>query len=329
MNPKVVIAYPGFGDIEQEIEVLNGINAEVIHTGDIDSPATQEALRTADAVMVTIQPVAAATLDLMEKCRIIARIGTGLDAIDLDYAAQKGIWVTYVPDYSIDEVSTHAITLMLAQARGIVPLLAGTNQGKWDSSVVTVRRLRDQTLGVAGCGRIGTATAAKGRGLGMRVIGYDPFIPADQLRAAGIEPVDLPTLLKSSDYISLHMPLTPDTRNMINADALAQMKPSAYLVNTSRGALIDEDALLAAVRNRTIAGAALDVLKVEPPAPDNPLLHQSGILVTPHAAWYSEEAKVDVRRRGAEDVVRVLTGQPPRAPANRLTLANGSVKTTA
>jgi D-3-phosphoglycerate dehydrogenase len=261
----------------------------------------------------------------MDKCQIIARVGTGLDAIDMDYAADKGIWVTYVPDYSIDEVSTQAITLMLIQARGIVPLLAGTRAGRWDASMITVRRLANQTLGVAGCGRIGAATAAKGLGLGMRVIGYDPFLPAERLRAAGIEPVDLPTLLSTSDYISLHMPLTPETRNMINADALAQMKPTAYLVNTSRGPLIDEEALLAAVRNNTIAGAALDVLVTEPPAPDNPLLHEERILVTPHNAWYSEEAKVDVRRRGAEDVVRVLTGEPPRAPANRVLVKNSSV----
>ncbi|MBW7886244.1 MAG: hypothetical protein H3C34_27180 [Caldilineaceae bacterium] len=133
-----------------------------------------------------------------------------------------------------------------------------------------------------------------------------------------MRPVDLPALLRESDYISLHMPLTRDNRHIIDAAALRQMKPTAYLINTARGPLIDEDALLDAVRSRTIAGAALDVLSVEPPAPDNPLLHEERILITPHIAWYSEEAKVDVRSRGAEEVVRVLRNEPPRAPVNRI-----------
>jgi len=324
MRPSVVIAYPGFGDIEVEKEVLRQIDANVIHTGGVDGKDAQEAMRTADAIMVTIQPLSAATIDPWERCRIVARIGTGLDAIDLNHAAQKGIWVTYVPDYSIDEVSAHAIALLMAQARGIITYAHSVREGKWDNSVHHIRRLQGQVLGVVGCGRIGQATAAKGRGLGLRVIGYDPYIDPDALRAQGIEPVDLPTLLAQSDYISLHSPLTAENRNLINAETLAQMKSSAYLINTARGPLVDEAALLAAVQNGQIAGAALDVFVTEPPALDNPLLHDPRIIVTPHTAWYSEEAKIDVRQRGAEDVVRVLSGQPPRAPANKVVLANGA-----
>lgn len=318
MKPTVVVAYPGFGDIEIEREVLRQIDAEVIHTGNVKTDEAKEALRSADAVMVTIEPIPAAIIDTMERCKIIARVGTGLDAIDLDHAGRKGIWVTYVPDYSIDEVSAHAITLLLAQARGLVTFANSTKTGKWDNSLHTIRRLEGQVLGVVGCGRIGAATAAKGRGLGLRVIGYDPYMNPDMLRAQGIEPVDLPTLLAQSDYISLHSPLTAENRNLINAEALAQMKPTAYLINTARGPLIDEAALLKAVRSGQIAGAALDVFVTEPPTLENPLLSEPRILVTPHVGWYSEEAKVDVRQRGAEDVVRVLTGQPPRAPANKL-----------
>lgn len=324
MQPSVVIAYPGFGDIEVEKDVLRQIDAAVIHTGGVEGREAEEAMRTADAVMVTTQPLSAGAIEPLERCRIIARIGTGLDAIDLDFAARKGIWVTYVPDYSIDEVSTHAIALLLTQARGIVTYANATREGTWDSSLHYIRRLQGQVLGILGCGRIGQATAAKGRGIGLRVIGYDPFIGPDQLRVQGIEPVDLETLLRESDYISLHSPLTGDNRNLINAGTLAQMKPSAYLINTARGPLIDEAALLNAVRNGQIAGAALDVFVTEPPAPDNPLLHDPRIIVTPHAAWYSEEAKIDVRQRGAEDVVRVLRGEPPRAPANRLARSNGA-----
>lgn len=318
MRPTVVIGYPGFGDIEVEKEILRTIDADVIHTGATDTPEAREAVRNADALMVTIQPVSNELIASMQRCRIISRVGTGLDAIDLESATKRGVWVTYVPDYSIDEVSAHAVMLLLAQARGLPTLLRKTQAGRWESGGVYVRRIQGQVLGLIGCGRIGLATAAKAQGLGLKVIGYDPYIGPDTLQAAGVRPVDLPALLRESDYISLHMPLTRDNRHIIDAAALRQMKPTAYLINTARGPLIDEDALLDAVRSRTIAGAALDVLSVEPPAPDNPLLHEERILITPHIAWYSEEAKVDVRSRGAEEVVRVLRNEPPRAPVNRI-----------
>lgn len=321
MPPTVVIAYPGFGDISVESHLLQAAGLEVVHTQTTTTPAAQAAMRQADAVMVTIQPVSAEMIAGMERCRIISRVGTGLDAIDIPAAAARGIWVTYVPDYSIDEVSTHAITLLLAQARGLAPLLDSTRRGEWDQRPAgVVQRLSDQTLGVVGFGRIGQAAAAKGRGLGLRVIAHDDYVPEHAFAAAGVERVDLATLLAESDYISLHAPLTDATRHLINARTLAQMKPSAYLINTARGPLVDEEALLAAVRGGQIAGAALDVLATEPPAPDHPLLHEPRILITPHIAWYSEAAKHDVRVRGAEEVIRVLQGQPPRAPVNQVAL---------
>jgi len=319
MKPTVLIAYPPFGDLQIEMEILARLNGTVLHFPGTDSPEAQAAMRTADAVMVTIQPVRADLISTLERCRIICRVGTGLDSIDLDAAAQRGIWVTYVPDYSIDEVSTHAISLLLAQARGIPQLVASTRAGQWSNAAAgIVYRMKEQTLGLLGCGRIGQAVAAKGKGLGLRVIAHDPFMDAQAIRAHGVEPVDFATLLAESDFISLHTPLTADNRHIINAASLAQMKPTAYLINTARGPLINEDALLHAVQTGQIAGAALDVLTVEPPSPDNPLLHEPRIFVTPHTAWYSEAAKVDVRVRGAEEVVRVLNGEPPRAPANRI-----------
>lgn len=319
MPPTVVIAYPPFGDLHVEQEILQRLGGTILHFPGIHSPEAQAAIATADAVMVTIQPVPAQLIARMERCKLICRVGTGLDAIDLDAAARRGIWVTYVPDYSIDEVSTHAIALLLAQARGIPNLVASTRAGQWNNSAGgIVYRMRGQTLGLLGCGRIGQAVAGKGRGLGLRVIAHDPFMDEQTLREMGVEPVDFATLLAESDFISLHSPLTNANRCIINADSLARMKPTAYLINTARGPLIDEAALLHAVQSGQIAGAALDVLTVEPPAPDDPLLHEPRILVTPHTAWYSEAAKVDVRVRGAEEVVRVLNGEPPRAPANRI-----------
>jgi D-3-phosphoglycerate dehydrogenase len=318
--PKVVIAYPGFGDIEIEQEILRRIDADVVHTGTTTTPEAQEAIRQADALMVTIQPVPAALIASMQRCRLISRVGTGLDAIDIPAATERNIWVTFVPDYSIDEVSTHAITLLLAQARGLLPLVQGTRQGIWDASRAgVVQRLRDQTLGVVGFGRIGQAAAAKGRGLGLKVIAYDAYVDDTFFTAAGVQRVDLETLLRTADYVTLHVPLNGETHGLINAQTLSRMKPSAYLINTARGPLVDEEALLQAVQSGQIAGAALDVLAMEPPPPDHPLLREERILVTPHAAWYSEAAKVDVRVRGAEEVVRVLSGEAPRAPVNQVT----------
>lgn len=261
MPPTVVIAYPPFGDLQIEQEILQRLGGTVLHFPGTDSPEAQAAMRTADAVMVTIQPVRAELIGTLERCKLICRVGTGLDAIDLDAAARRGIWVTYVPDYSIDEVSTHAISLLLAQARGIPNLIASTRAGQWNNSAGgVVYRLRGQTLGLLGCGRIGQAMAFKGLGLGLRVIAHDPYMDGQSLRAAGIEPVDFDTLLAESDFLSLHSPLTDANRCIINADSLARMKPTAYLINTARGPLIDEAALLQAVRSGQIAGAALDVL---------------------------------------------------------------------
>ena len=319
MNMNVVIAYPGFGDIEIERAILNAAGLEIEHVGNLDTEEAKEAARQCDALMVTIQPVRAELIHGLERCRLICRVGTGLDAIDIGAATERGIWVTYAPDYSIDEVSTHAIALVMAQARGLPGLLGATRQGIWNSEAGGILyRFGDQTLGVIGCGRIGQATAAKGRGLGLEVLVYDPYVDAAAMEKLGVQVVDLETVLRKSDYISLHSPLTDETRHLINAETLAMMKPTAYLVNAARGALVDEDALLAAVQGGQIAGAALDVLNVEPVAPDHPFLEEERILLTPHAGWYSEESKIDVRVQGAKEVVRVLRGERPRAPVNEL-----------
>jgi D-3-phosphoglycerate dehydrogenase len=184
-----------------------------------------------------------------------------------------------------------------------------------------MRRPSRVTLGVLGFGRIGSAAAAKGRGLGLRVIAHDPNVDPAVMQAAGVEPVSWERLLQSADYLSLHVPLEAGTRQLINEEALALMQPHAYLINTARGGIIDETALLAALQRGTIAGAALDVLTTEPPPPDHPLLHDPRVTVTPHAAWGSFEASQDVRTKGAEEVVRVLRGEQPRYAANIVTSA--------
>jgi len=209
--------------------------------------------------------------------------------------------------------------LLLAQARRLPRVLASTRRGEWNGSLAQpFPRLKGQILGVLGFGRIAQAVAAKGRGLGLEVIAHDPYVEPATMIAAGVRPVTAETLWRESDFISLHTPLTDGTRQMVNAQSLAHMKPSAYLINTARGQLIDEPALLQAVQSGQIAGAALDVLTTEPPPPDYALLHEENILITPHFAWYSEDANHDVRARGAEEVVRVLRGERPRAPVNAI-----------
>lgn len=316
---KVLIAYRQFPDVIVEQGILDAVDAQVVWLHGLDNAEAQAELPTADALMVSIEIVSAAEIARMNQCRIVARVGAGLDAIDVPAATARNIWVTNVPDYSVDEVSSHVMALLLACARRVPWLVESTRRGEWDGTFIRpFPRLKSQVLGIVGFGRIARATAAKGLGLGLKVVAYDPYVAAGEMRVAGVKPVDLDTLLATSDFISLHVPLTNDTRRMMNADSLSKMKPTAYLINTARGPLVDEDALLAALQNKQIAGAALDVLTVEPPLPDNPLLNDPRALVTPHVAWYSEDANYDVRARAAEDVVRALRGDSPRYAVNRV-----------
>ncbi|HUB41010.1 MAG TPA: C-terminal binding protein [Streptosporangiaceae bacterium] len=312
----VLIAYAERAQSLRETALLEEMGYQVQHAQGVPGTADPR-LRDAEAILVTVQEVTAGTLDAMPACKIVSRVGTGLDSIDLDAAARRGIYVTNVADYSVDEVSTHAIALLLAHTRRLPQYVAGVRAGQWSSTGNgAIRRLRGLTLGVVGFGRIGQATAAKGRGLGLWVLAFDPFRAGTDIRASGAEPVDLPELLDRSDFISLHVPLTAQTHHLINAQALAAMKPSAVLINTARGGLVDEPALAAAIRSGQIAGAALDVLAQEPPPQDHPLLADQRVLITPHAGWYSTEAQDDVAVRACEEVHRVLSGQPPRSPAN-------------
>ena len=317
--PTVVIAYADFPDTALEDDILKTIGATILRVGGLETPEQLEAARQADGLIVSVHSVPASLLNSMACCRIVSRMGTGLDAIDIPAATARGIWVTNVPDYAVDEVSTHAISLLLALHRRLPRMLESTQQGAWDSGLARpFPRLKGQTLGVLGFGRIGRATAAKALGLGLEVIAHDPYVPAQDIEAQGVHAVAADRLWRSADFLSLHTPLTDETRQIVNAKMLALMKPTAYLINTARGALINDAALLQAVRSGQLAGAALDVLGVEPPPPDHLLLHHEQILITPHYAWYSEASSRQVRVSAAEEVVRVLRGERPRCPANEV-----------
>jgi D-3-phosphoglycerate dehydrogenase len=273
----------------------------------------------ADGLLVLAAPVTARVLATLSRCRVIGRLGVGLDMIDLPAATAEGIQVTYVPAATTDEVSDHALALLLALSRRLLRLDAAVRAGNWHhlAGGQDMHRLRDQTVGVIGFGRIGAAFAGKLEALGPTVLVHDPQVPDDVVVAGGATPVGLGELLRRSDYISLHAPLMEHTRHLIGAPELASMKPTAQLINVARGPLVDQQALVAALAEGRIGGAALDVLEDEPPAPDDPLLRLDNVLLSPHAAHYSLEAIEEMLQTVVDDVIAVLQGRAPRFPANQ------------
>jgi D-3-phosphoglycerate dehydrogenase / 2-oxoglutarate reductase len=271
----------------------------------------------ADAVMNCYAPMPAEVIRGLDRCVVIARYGIGLDTVDLDQASAQGILVTNVPDYCIDEVSDHALALILSLARGVTLLDRQVRAGSWTpTDARPLHRLRGRTLGLVGFGRIARALAAKAASLGYRVVTTDPFVPEESVRQAGAEPMTLEALLTEADVVSIHAPLTAESTHLIGVEELALMKPGAILVNTSRGPLVDLDALRAALAEGRLGGAGLDVLEVEPPAADDPLLHRDDVIVTPHAAFYSEESLRELQRKAVEQVIEALAGRTPPYAVN-------------
>jgi len=307
-----------FPDLEVERKLLAEAGHELRFGGNVTgADDLRAALSGADAVLNCYVPIPSDLTLELERCRIIARYGIGLDTIDVEAATGAGIVVTNVPDYCIDEVSDHALALILALARGIVRLDRRVRMGAWSPmDAAPLRRIRGRTLGLVGFGRIARTLATKAAGIGYRVVASDPFLPDDDIAAAGAEPVTFDRLLAGADVVSLHAPLTPETRHLIGAPQLAAMSDDAVLVNTSRGGLVDLDAVRAALAGGTLGGAALDVLETEPPASDDPLLSMPGVIVTPHAAFYSEESMTELRRKAVQQVIDALAGRVPTYAVN-------------
>jgi D-3-phosphoglycerate dehydrogenase / 2-oxoglutarate reductase len=271
----------------------------------------------ADAILTCWRPVTRAVLDAAGHCRTVARYGVGLDNIDVSRATELGIVVTNVPDYCVEEVSDHTAALVLALTRHVVSFAGQVRSGGWDNTAFgPMRRLSGQTVGLVGAGAIARRVADKLGGLGMTVLVWSPSTPAG--RAVGLATAvgSLAELLTRSDVVSLHVPLSEGTRHLIDADALARMKPSALLVNTSRGPVVDTAALAAALREGRLAGAGLDVLPQEPPASDDPLLGLDNVILTPHAAFASVEAVTELQTKAAENVAAVLRGVRPKYLVN-------------
>ncbi len=314
MSHKVLVtdyAWPSL-DIEREVLASAGAELVVARTGDA---AELAALAPgADAIMTCWKNVPAPVLDLAVKCRHVARYGVGLDNIDVAAATRLGMIVTNVPHYCADEVQEHAMALILACGRHVVAFARATCTGDWNPKrEKPIHRLRGATLGIVGFGGIGRGLAKRAAGFGFHVLAYD----RNGCDGSGVEmAAGLEELFSRSDFVSLHVPLTEETMGLVGKRLLSAMKPTAFLINTSRGPVIDEAALLDALDQGHLAGAALDVFCTEPPPPGHPLLRHPRVIATPHAAFYSEESVRDLQRIAATQVATALAGKLPPSVVN-------------
>jgi D-3-phosphoglycerate dehydrogenase len=311
---KVLLTDYAWPDVDLERQILAEVDAELITAPQGADAATLADLAAGvDAIMTCWAQVPAQVLSAATQCRIVSRMGIGLDNIDVDFCTQRRILVTNVPDYCVHEVAEHTLALLLALARNVAYFHHDTKNGRYDlNAAPTPRRLSGQTLGIIGLGNIGTRLASKAQGLGLLVLGVDR-------RAVSLESVELvplPELLARADFVSLHLPLTPETRHLLGTTEFQRMKPTAFLINTSRGGLVDHQALARALAQNELAGAALDVQEPEPPDLSQPPFSDPRVLVTPHAAFASIESLEELRRRAARQVATRLTGGIPENVVN-------------
>jgi D-3-phosphoglycerate dehydrogenase len=316
-GPLVAVADSPFPSLDPAKEALSRVNAELKMAAEPTPDGILAVAREADAVLVTYAKITAEMISEMKNCKSIGRFGIGVDNIDIAAATEAGIVVTYVPDYCFDEVSDHAMALLLDLARKVSFSNGLVQAGRWEMpAVAPLYRLRGRTLGLVGFGNIPQIVVPKAQAFGLKVVAYDPFVPKEKAAELGVELMELDALLATSDYVSVHAPLTPETKHLIGADAFKKMKPTALLVNTARGPLVDTDALAVALDNGEIGGAALDVVPVEPLPADSPLLNRDNLILTPHTAFYSVDALLDLQTKAAQDVARVLAGERPVYPVN-------------
>jgi D-3-phosphoglycerate dehydrogenase len=316
MGAVVVLTDQVFPDTDVERSLLAAAEATLEVLDDPSPASIRERARNADALLTAYAPIDGATIAALERCRVIARYGIGVDNIDLDAAHERGIVVTNVPDYCVEEVADHTLALLLAAARKVVAANELVRGGGWGiASLAPVRRLRGRALGLVGYGRIGAAVARRAAAFGLKVSAYDRYVPAERLAADGVSPCEtLHELLTGSDFVSVHVPLTAETRRLIGSEAVAAMRAEAVLINTSRGPVVSLDAVVEALRAGRLGAACLDVFEHEPP--DAAALEGvPGLLVTPHAAFYSEEAIRESQTKVVEAVLAVLDG---REPASRV-----------
>jgi len=314
-RPLIAVTDSPFPSLDPARAALARIDPELRMAKSASADDILAVARDADAVLVTYAKLPGELLRQLTRCKAIGRFGLGVDNIDIPSAAALGITVTYVPDYCMQEVSDHALALLLALARKVTLSNKLVQSGRWEvPPIVPIHRLTGRVLGLVGFGNIPRTLAPKAKAFGLRVVAHDPHVAPEVLSAAGVEGLSFERLLEISDFVSIHAPLTPATRGLFNAEAFGRIKPGAFLINTARGPLVDEDALLAALDTGRLGGAALDVVAVEPPPKDSRLIGRDNVILTPHTGFYSVEALEELQRKCAADVARVLSGEPPVYP---------------
>lgn len=311
---KIVVIEPGYLNYSAEENILQDWDPQFVVVP--ANASLEEKLRqvsNADAIMVREATVSRPMIEAMQQCRVIVRYGVGVDNIDSQAAKEKGIYVSNVPDYGSEDVAEHALALLLAATRRIATRNRDVRDGQWGiGQREPMFRLAGKILGVVGFGRISRCFVQKASGIGFkRILVVDPLLTDKQASQAGVTRVNLDTLCREADFISLHAPLTPDTHHLIGEAELAKMKPSAVLVNTSRGGLIDEQALINALLQQRIFAAGLDVFESEPLSAKSPLLQMDNTLCTDHTAWFTEESVVELQSKAAHEVRRAFEGEHP------------------
>ena len=321
---KVVNLNAAREDLNVERKILGEIGCEVTQGSGQSGEEIIRTARDAHALIGGGQPITRAVFDALHKLRIVSLIGVGFDTVDIAAATEKGVLVTHVPDLITDQVADHAIALILALIRRVAQGDRLVRENAWQSNMPKwakpVPRLRGLTVGIIGLGRTGRNAASKLKAFGVHVIAYDPYVKTESDGAKLVEKLD--ELLEQSDVVSIHVFLSSETKHLIGKRELQRLKPGSFLVNTSRGAAIDEGALFEALTQGWIAGAGLDVMEKEPPEQSNPLLKMDNVIITPHVAYYSDESVIDQRERTAEEISRLLRGQPPLHPVNPEVLAH-------
>lgn len=327
-QPVVLVTDYDWPQLDIETRLIETIpRARLIGTPTCSDDELVHRAKDAHALLVNWRKIPAAVLEAAPNCLIVSQFGTGVDHIPVEDATRLGILVANVPDYCFEEVSDHTLALLLASARRIVELARATRAGVWDSRAGShLPRLRGQTLGLIGYGAIGRALAPKAAALGLTVLAYTPRIAPDAVAPYGTATTDLDEVLRRADFLSIHARLTHETRGLIGERELRLMKPTATLINTARGPIVDEAALVRALWERWIAGAALDVLSQEPPDPNHPLLTLDNVIVTPHIAFASVASDRDMRSFAVEAVIQTLRGERPTNIVNPEVLSRSNCR---
>jgi len=331
MNDKIKVVITDYiePDLKWEEEELakRGVDFRHYQLKFRPSEEVLDKVKDADIIVVNMVPIPRELISQLQRCRLVIRHGAGYDNVDVESLTERSIPLAYVPDYCVDEVAEQAIALIFACGRKIVwsrkVLDESSARGKWDfNDVIPMYRMRGKTIGIIGCGRIGSRVYLNLKHFGFNFLICDPYLSQERLDELEIETVDHETVFRYADYITIHTPLTDETHHLVNAETLAMMKPEAYLINTSRGSMVDECALADALNNRTLAGAAIDVFEKEPPDPTNPLFSVDNIILTPHLSWYSEDSGWSIREKIIQEIDLSIAGENPRFCVNPSALKN-------